>query len=451
MTVVRKTWDTPYRGKVWFQPTVGLAVLIASVSFGVASAKGEVVDVGLQALAAAPPFCPPLPKDPAKPTVQIKSGSVRALRAAAADSPPGTQLLLEDGTYRLDPHEAVIVEAPDLTIRSLSGNRDAVVITGGDINVTVYASGLTIADLTLANPVYHNVQVHGESGVSHTRIYNVHALDAGQQLIKVSAGEGTSGKFADDGLVACSLIEYTTFSRGTANSAPSYTNGVDVLAGKGWMIRDNVFRRIRSEQGPTGPAILVWRNAQDTAVIRNKLIDCWRGIALGLSPADAYSRGGAGAPYDHQNGLVANNVFLALNEPADAAIENNFAHNSRILHNTVYYRQGLSHAVPWSIEYRFPPTTAVIRNNLTNQPVLKRPPLPVASSIIEGNIEKAKAAWFRDVMQEDMHLVAGAAAIDAGVSADGIGLDIEGVKRPVGKAPDAGAYEFTSSAGGAAR
>src|SRR5574341_538964 len=451
MSAMRRIYQFLRRGKAWLQPAATVAVLIGSWFLALGLAQGAGLDAGLQVLAAAPPYCPPLPRDPAKPSVQIKSGDVRRLRAAAADSPPGTQLLLEDGQYRLDPGEAVIVESPELTIRSLSGNRDAVVITGGDINVTVSANGLTIADLTLASPVYHNVQVHGEAGVSHTRIYNVHALDAGQQLIKVSAGEGAHGKFADDGLGACSLIEYTTFSRGTAKSAPSYTNGVDVLAGKGWIIRDNVFRRIRSAQGPAGPAVLVWRNAQDTVVIRNKLVDCWRGIVLGLRPPDGFSRGGVGVPYDHENGLVANNVFLALNEPADAAIENNFAHNSRILHNTVYYRQGLSHAVYWSIEYRFPPTPAVIRNNLTNQPVLKRPPFPTAPSLVEGNIETAKAAWFRDVMQEDLRLGAGAAAIDAGVSADGIGFDFEGVKRPLGKAPDVGAYEFAPNPSGAGR
>jgi hypothetical protein len=263
-----------------------LAALLVSPVVGLGSAQAGVVEAGLAALAAAPPYCPPLPRDPAEPSVQIKNGDVKSLRAAAADSPPGTQILLEDGEYRLDPGEAAIVESPDVTIRSLSGNRDAVVITGGSINATVYADGLTIADLTMANAAYHSVQVHGELGVSRTRIYNVHALDAGQQLIKVSAGEAARGKYPDDGLVACSLIEYTTFSKGTATTAPSYTNGVDVLAGKGWVIRDNVFRRIRSAAGPAGLAVLLWRNSQDTVVIRNKLIDCWSWIVLGLSPPD---------------------------------------------------------------------------------------------------------------------------------------------------------------------
>jgi hypothetical protein len=91
----------------------------------------------------------------------------------------------------------------------------------------------------------------------------------------------------------------------------------------------------------------------------------------------------------------------------------------------------------------------VIRNNLTNQPILKRQPMPVSPSVVEGNIETAKAAWFRDVMKEDLHVVAGSPAIDAGLTAEGIGAYLDGVKRPVGKAPDVGAYEFALNSGAA--
>jgi len=98
---------------------------------------------------------------------------------------------------------------------------------------------------------------------------------------------------------------------------------VNILARKGWVIRDNVFRRIRSQAGPAGPAILVWKNSRDTVIRRNLIIDSCRGIALGLSSPNTCSRGGVNVVYDHQNGLVENNVILVLHEPDDAAIENN--------------------------------------------------------------------------------------------------------------------------------
>jgi hypothetical protein len=374
----------------------------------------------------------------------IKSGSVQELLQQSRTASPDTTLLLEDGTYALASNQSLEVRAPRVTISSVSGNRGAVIITGGSNNISINANDVTIADLTLRNPRFHNIQVHGERGVARTTIYNVHLMDAGQQFIKVSAGDGTQGKFADDGLVACSLIEYTTYARGTDVTPPAYTNGVDIIAGKGWSIRDNTFRRIRSQAGPAGPAILVWRNATDTTIQRNLIVDCWRGIALGLSAPNHRSRGGAEVQYDHQNGLVENNVILALHEPADAAIENNFALHSRVLHNTVYYNETLKHAVDWAIEYRFPPTTAIIQNNLTNRRILKRSPYPHQEATVQGNVTHATAGWFRAMTAEDFHLVERTPALDAGVAVPDSLEDIDGDKRPIGQAPDAGADELVS-------
>jgi hypothetical protein len=206
-----------------------------------------------------------------------------------------------------------------------------------------------------------------------------------------------------------------------------------------------VFRRIRSQAGPAGPTILVWRNSLDTVVQRNVIIDSWRGIALGLSVPNTRSRGGSGVIYDHQNGLVEDNVILALNEPADAAIENNHAANSRVFHNTVFYNPKIKHAVNWSIEYRFPATTAEIKNNLTNLPIIKRHPLPKQEAIMAGNVTNALETWFRDVMAGDMRLNANAPVIDRGVLLSDLQTEPEERRRFLGKAPDIGAYEYDPS------
>jgi hypothetical protein len=319
-----------------------------------------------------------------------------------------------------------------------------VIIEGGYNSISINDNDVTIANVTLRRPRFHHIQVRGERGIARTTIYNVHLVDAGQQFVKVSAGDGTQDKFADDGLVACSLIEYTTYAHGTDVTPPAYTNGVDVIAGQGWVIRDNTFRRIRSQAGPAGPAILAWRNAMDTKIQRNLIVDCWRGIALGLSAPNQRSRGGPEVEYDHQNGLVENNVILALHEPADAAIENNFARHSRVVHNTVYYHETLKHTADWAIEYRFPPTTVILQNNLTNFRILKRPPYPYQDAIVQGNVTHAASTWFRDIAAEDFHLTAHAPALDAGVAVPDSPEDIDGDKRPSGQAPDAGADEFVS-------
>ena len=48
----------------------------------------------------------------------------------------------------------------------------------------------------------------------------------------------------------------------------------------------------------------------DTVIRRNLVIDSCRGIALGLSSPNTCSRGRVNVVYDHQNGLVKNNVIL---------------------------------------------------------------------------------------------------------------------------------------------
>jgi hypothetical protein len=362
----------------------------------------------------------------------VPVSDVAELRSALENAVPGTTILIADGTYDLAGGIDLNVNTPGVTLRGASGRRDDVIIVGGGNNVAIFADDCTVADLTLRSPTHHNVQVHGEVGVLRTKIYNAHLLEAGQQFVKVSTGVGTGGKFADDGLVACCLIEYTT------HAPSSYTNGVDVLAGKGWVIRDNVFRRIRGPDGVSGPTILLWRNCLDTIVTRNVLVECWRGIALGLGPPDDFSRGGSSVLYDHQNGLVENNVIVALEEEADAPIENSYALNSRIIHNTMYTA---SSAVPWSIEYRFQGTTAVIKNNLANRSIVNRSP-GEAAGIEEGNVTDARRSWFLDLETGGFHLKEGSPAIDKGVLESEALEDIEGDVRPAGGLPDAGADEF---------
>jgi len=390
------------------------------------------------------PLCQTFPSpDPHFPIIKVKAGDVQALTKLVRKARPGTTIMLEDGVYVLDTKQSIRIKVPGLTLRGASRNRDAVRIEGGSSGIVIAANYVTIADLTVAKPRFHSIQVRGERGVSYTRIYNVHLIDAGQQFVKISAGNGEDGRYGDHGLVACSHIEYTTYSKGNGRTPPSYTNGIDILAGKDWVVRDNVIRRIRSEKGPAGPAILVWKNAQNTVIKRNRIVDSWRGIALGLMAAGKRSRGGPDVLYDHQNGLIENNVILVIGDPADAAIENNFARESKIYHNTIFYRDDLHHQARWSIEYRFPPTEGIdIRNNLSNLPIRKRSPFPGEQAVTGGNVTTADAGWFVDVFDEDVHLLPNVAPVDAGEVLVGTHQDFDGTTRPIGKKPDSGADEY---------
>ncbi len=212
-------------------------------------------------------------------TVTVRG--VKELRGVVARAKPDTTILLEDGTYQLN-GDQLDLSVQGLVLRSKKGRQARVVIRGRGMNermvaVSVSAPRVTVADLTIGHVGFHGIQVRGERGASDVVIHNVHILDTGQQLIKGSTAPG--GAPCRNGLVACSFLEYSDHAPG------DYTNGVDVLNGAGWTVRDNSVQRIRGPRAQgwrTGPAILFWGGSRDTVVERNWLVDCYRGIALGL-------------------------------------------------------------------------------------------------------------------------------------------------------------------------
>jgi hypothetical protein len=171
-------------------------------------------------------------------------------------------------------------------------------------------------------------------------------------------------------------------------------------------------------------------------VERNVVIDCYRGIALGLGPgAFSTPRPGAGQA-DHKGGLVRHNVVVNLNAWADEGIEANAAPDVRVEFNTVMVEGTL----PWSISLRFPQTSALVRNNLSSRRVLSRNEGQLRE---EGNVQGAERTWFVDVESGNLRLAGTAVrAIDAGVTVREVEADFEGLPRTVGPKPDAGAFEY---------
>jgi hypothetical protein len=381
------------------------------------------------------------------PPVTKRTVSVRRadeLVRAAASVGPGTTILLEDGTYQLN--QMVDLPVAGTVLRSRSGQPDKVVIRGRGMTdtqvgvaISIGAPDVTVADLTAGDVGYHAIQVRGERGAMRAVIHGVRLVDSGQQLLKGSVG--TDGPYADDGLVACSRFEYTT------NAPSDYTNGVDLLAAKGWVIRDNVFRRIRGPERMgwrAGPAILAWANSQDTIIERNLIVESFRGIALGLAPGiTPYVRNGE-RRIDHQGGVVRNNVVCNPHPWADEAIEANAAVGFRIEHNTVLTFGAVT---PWAIGVRFPTARGVVRNNLTSRPILRR---DGGDAELSANLTSAVSAWFADASACDLHLApAGTAAVDSGVEIPDAPLDFDGKPR-VGR-PDVGAFEYHGGIGQADR
>jgi hypothetical protein len=358
---------------------------------------------------------------------------MRELRRAVGRAGPGTTILLEDGDYRLN-GERLDISVRGLVLRGKNGQGSRVLIRGRGMNermvaISVSAPEVTLADLTISQVGFHGIQVRGENRASGVLIHHVHILDTGQQLIKGSTALGS--KPCRNGLVACSTLEYT-------ESAPSdYTNGVDILNGEHWVVRDNVLRRIRGPRTQgyrAGPAILFWGGSRDTIVERNLLVDCYRGIALGLGLPRADTPGGI----DHQGGIIRRNAVCNLNSWADEAIEVNASPNALVEHNTVL----VEGKVPWSIGVRFPTASARVVNNLCNHQVILR---DGANAKLTANVVEARRDWFVDPSRGDLRLARNdLPAIDAGLAKPASGAtEGKAGQRPFsGKAPDAGAYEF---------
>ncbi|MBC7258580.1 MAG: right-handed parallel beta-helix repeat-containing protein [Chloroflexi bacterium] len=366
-------------------------------------------------------LCSPFPP----PTGPIVTVSTEAeLRDQARNAAPGTTILVAPGTYYLQ--DAVWVTHDSIAIRGATGDRDDVVLDGGGMLtwtnthvIAIDADDVTVADLTIRNGDEHGISVQGRD---RPVLYNLHIVDTGYQLVKVNLlGDGS-----DDGLLACSRLEYTT------TSPEDYTNGISAHNAHRWTVRDNQWIRIRTPGNAPVPAILFWSGSSDTVVERNLLVDCYQGIAFGNA-----SHG----PGDHIGGVVRNNVIYA-SLPHDVVVEMVHATDWLVAHNTALLLNPDA-GLTWGMEARFADTSGTFAYNLTNMDIrLNR---DGANATGTGNVVNAQSDWFADPAGADLHLTnAATAAIDQAAALAQVTDDLDGDARPIGPAPDIGADEFRS-------
>lgn len=361
-------------------------------------------------------LCPPLPP-PTGPTITVSTEA--ELRAQAYGAAPGTALLVVPGVY--DMQDSVHIINDGIALRGQSGDRADVILdfggmTDGHFGILVEADDVTIADLTIRNAHDHGVSIQG---CDRPVLYNLHIQDVGDQLVKVNpAGNGS-----EDGLLACSRLEYTT-------AAPNdYTNGISAHDAHRWVVRDNEWLRIRTPTNDPVPTILFWSGSSDTVVERNLLVDCYQGIAFGNS-----SHG----PGDHSGGIVRNNVIYA-SLPHDSVIEMVHATGWLVAHNTALLLN--PDGVTWGMEARFSDTQGTFAYNLINLDVW--PDRDGAQGSETGNVTDAATDWFVNAAAADLHLRASATgAIDQATGLAQVTDDLDGDVRPIGSAPDVGADEY---------
>jgi hypothetical protein len=400
------------------------------------------------AIASTPPPPPPtgascaaLPA-PTGTTVVVSTASQLANAVSSAAS--GTTILMADGTYT---GVQVMINKPNITIRSQSGNRDAVVIDGnytvGEI-FAVYASNFTIANLTVKRAKYHAVHLGG--GGHYATLYNLHVVDCGEQGIKENPN-GSS--YNDYGTLACSLVELTPTGRtfveqntAAETGYPCYTGGIDAHAAQGWTVRDNTIQNFWCSTGLAEHGIHFWSSSRDTVVTNNTLINNARSIGFGLGQSANITRTYPDNPLNglpatsvgHIGGVIRNNFIYANISQYDTGIGLEQAYNASVYHNTI-----LGVAGRLGLDVRFGNSNPIVRNNLMSPGISQRDGGAVSASA--GNVT-ASASMFVAPTQGNLHLLSTATlAINTGVPLNGlVPTDIDGDPRD--SAPDAGADEY---------
>jgi hypothetical protein len=380
-------------------------------------------------VAVAGPAIPPAPLAPPAGTV-IHVSTVAQLQSAVAAIASNTTIVIAPGTYQLTSTLYINGTFTNVGIRGATASRNDVVIVGRGMNASSSGGvpygvwvggnvrGVTIANLTIRDVYNHPIVLN--AGTQSPFIHNVRLVNAGQQFLK--ANPDAAGGGVDNGVVEYSVFEYDTVSR------DAYTNGVDVHSGDNWIIRHNLFRRVRAPAGLAGPAILMWNGSTNTIVDGNTFIECQREIALGLVER---------TPNDHAGGVVRNN-FVYRSLPGDAAIYVADSPGTQVLHNSILISR--TYANP--IELRFPHTTGVvIANNVLDGNVAAR---DGATGSVGGNHVNASASFFTNPAAGDFHLTPLANVLMNQVITvpTGAATDWDGQPRPAGAA-DVGADEFT--------
>ncbi len=381
----------------------------------------------LQPLEAAPARpAPPLPA-PTGPIVNVSTEP--QLQAAVRALTSNTTIVIAPGTYVLT-STLYVKGVTNVGIRGATNNPDDVVLVGKGMAEPNYGSvpfgiwtgngvtGITIANLTIRDLFFHPIIFN--AGTENPRVYNVHLMNAGEQLIK-SNPDGAGGG-VDNGIVEYSVIEFATAAKN------DYTKGIDVQTARNWIIRNNLFRNIVAPAGQiAGPGILAWRGTSDTLVEGNTFINCARGVMLGSD--DYYSP-------SHSGGIIRNNIFFrSASQPGDVGIILSDSPGTQVVNNTLY----VSGTYGSPIEYRYAGTRNVlIANNLLDGIIKSR---DGGTATLSRNYTGAGPGMFVNASTGDLHLSALAVpAIDQGATTSAV-TDWDGQPRPQGAAYDIGADE----------
>jgi hypothetical protein len=294
--------------------------------------------------------------------------------------------------------------ADDVTLRSRSGDRHAVILDGensrhGEL-VLIRGDGVTVADLTIQNIKWNGFKIASELGAQRATIYNCVIHNVWQRGVKAShIPPDRPQLYPRDCRVQFCLFYNDRPKRFEDDETDTpqtyggnYIGGIDVKNTIGWTISDNVFVGIQGRTREGRACIYISEEGRDCVIERNVMIDCDVGVALG-NP----SRGG---DWLHAIDCVVRNNFIT--RCPESGILACYTQDCRILHNTVHEPDSRYGRLIWAQNVN---DGLVVANNLLSG----APVLVTSDSQIERRfnfVAENLAEQFADAAAGDLHLAA---------------------------------------------
>lgn len=384
------------------------------------------------------------PKSPPLLAPQGKSttvSTVEELFTAVGRAQPGETIFLQDGVYHLP--RVLEIRTDGVTLRSVSGNRHAVILDGGRSRLGELVSfrrcsDVTVADFTIQNVLWNGFKINSDDNVQRLTIRNCVIHNIWQRGVKgVTVPAGRREEIRPKGC----RVEYCLFYNDHAKrfeDDPSdtpqtfggnYIGGIDTMFAKNWTIRGNVFINIQGRTREGRGCVFMWHHAEGCVIEGNIIVDCDVGIALGNS-----SGIGAGMSSVHGTGMIVRNNFIT--RAPESGIVADYTRDCVIVNNTVFDPQNRLRRL---LRVVHDSAGLEARNNLFSGTGIS-----IESQddmTIENNLLGNYSACFRQTEQGDLHLAKPCEAIvDRGIVLENVKEDIDGQARQ--DAPDIGADEW---------
>lgn len=379
-------------------------------------------------------FPKPAPQ-PAAPKEALRVSTVDELLAAVDRVKPGGTILLADGPYQV-PRPVVLNEKTNVTLRSVSGEPERVILTGrgwekgdehDDILRIGHCEGVTIAGLSFADCRSYGIKVEAEHGPREVHILNCRFRDIGVRAIKGSAAQDSSIRAVKGSVRGC-YFENTKVPPADWLFGGDYISGIDMMALEDWTFSGNVFRNIKGRNGGGRAAIFVWVRSRNVVVERNLIVGCDRGIAFG-NPGQSTANL-AGERLVYVSGSIIRDNFIAGGP--DCGIELWHVERVKVLNNSI-----------WRPDQNFGRGIRVgtgtadteIVNNLVHGGIQ----VEGGRAQIHHNLAERLEGYFANPAAGDLSLTSQATkALGRGIPVAEAGADIRGRARP--GAPDLGAW-----------